>query len=156
MPDTKEQVKKINPAEKKLLKRFYTFAFCSYPEWGRIFNFIAAGALGFTCNIILMTLLLWMEVDLKIALTSGITLSAIINFFLDRHVVFSHARHGSFFRQLVGFVLVCLGGSLINYYISIGLLANFNWIMPQIAVTAGAIGSTLFSYIFLRFLVFRM
>lgn len=155
MSDTKKPAK-AELIEKGLLKRFYNFAFYSSPEWGKIINFMAVGALGFICNITLMTFLLWIEVDLKIALAAGITLSAIINFFLDRHVVFSHARHGSFFWQLIGFVFVCFFGSLINYYISIGLLVSFNWMLPQIAATVGAIGTTIFSYIFLRFGVFRM
>lgn len=150
----KEQVN-IDSSEKNLLKRICHFLFYSYPEWGRIINFIAVGALGFGCNLIVLTILLLMGINVKIAVGLGIMTSTIVNFFFDRHLVFSYANSGRLFWQFIGFVLVCVCGALINYYISITLLSSFNWILPQGAVIAGAIGAIVFNYLCLRLLVFR-
>lgn len=152
--DQKEVIK-IDSSEKNPLKSAYHFLFSSYPEWGRVINFLAVGALGFIWNLTVLTILLWAGIAVNISIGMGIATSTLINFFFDRHLVFSYARNGRLFWQFLGFVFVCVCGAMINYFISIELLTNYNWIIPQAAVIAGAVVAVVFNYICLRLFVFR-
>lgn len=156
MQDQKERVKADSQEENlSFSKRACRLLFCTHPEVGRIINFLAVGVLGFACNLIMLTALLWMGTTVEIAVAIGIATSTIVNFFFDRHLVFSYAKNGHLFWQLAGFIAVCIFGAIINYSISIALLSTLNWMVPQVAVSIGAIGAIIFNYICLRFLVFR-
>lgn len=137
------------------LKRYIDFWFYDQTEWKRIFNFLVVGLLGFVCNLVVLTVLLWIEVNVETSVALGIITSAIINFIFDRHLVFSYARNNSIICQLLGFTLVCTLGAFINYKVSMAFLSHFSWIVPQFAVVLGAIAAVVFNYLGLRYLVFR-
>lgn len=145
---------KIDPEGKSLLRRMKCF-FSDNPECGRILNFLGVGGLGFICNLVVLTLLLQIGMHIKPALALGIVTSTAVGFFFNRYHVFSYAKHQHFMSQLLGFVFVCMGGALINYMLSVALLSNIEWMVPQLAIVAGAIGAATFNYIFLRLIVFK-
>lgn len=136
-------------------KHWYRFIVFHYPEWGRLIHFLGVGALGFICNLFVLTILLWIGIDVKIALMSGIICSTLINFIGDRILVFAYARHGKLVTQFIGFILVCFCGAAINYRISLALLCRFEWLIPQIALIGGILVATVFNYLCLRYLVFK-
>jgi putative flippase GtrA len=135
--------------------RTYHYVLLHHPEWGRIIHFLGVGALGFVGNLLLLTGLLWAGVATRIALMAGIAFSTLINFFGDRILVFAYARKGKLFAQLIGFFGVCFCGAAINYYVSLALLVQFEWLIPQIALIGGILVATVFNYLCLRYLVFR-
>jgi putative flippase GtrA len=126
-----------------------------HSEWKSIFLFLAVGFLGFCLNITILTIALWVGIDVKKAIVMGITASTLLLFFIDRSFVFSYASHKAATPQLFGFIMVCIAGGELNYLISMSLLTLFPSLLAQIAETVGIIVGVIFNYIFLRLLVFK-
>ncbi|MBA3603126.1 MAG: GtrA family protein [Parachlamydiaceae bacterium] len=105
--------------------------------------------------MVILTIALWQEVNLKLSIILGITASTTLLFLLDRHFVFSYARHKRVTPQIFGFILACFIGGALNYFSTIGLLSTFSGLLPQIAEIGGLIIGAIFNYFFLRYLVFR-
>lgn len=124
-------------------------------KWNSVALFLLVGFLGFCLNMAILTIALWGGMDVKIAIILGITASTTLLFALDRHFVFSHARHKSVTPQLIGFLIACLIGGMFNYYATTFLLTEFSWLMPQVAEIFGLIVGAIFNYFFLRYLVFK-
>jgi len=127
----------------------------SHPELTYIVQYLAVGFLGFCLNMLVLTFFLMTGVGVRGALISGIAASTLFNFSLDRHVVFSHARHQTFAWQFLGFILTCLAGAWLNYKCAMAILAVFPKLIPHIAELAGIIVGTAFNYLLLRFIIFR-
>lgn len=134
------------------LRRLYIYRF---PEWAHLSQFIVVGALGVIVNLAVLTILLWLGVSTKLAILSGIAVSLIFNFLLDRRFTFSYARNGKISNQFAGFVAVCLIGAAINFQCAITLLNWFPDLKPQLAEIVGIGVGTLFNYTLSRYLVFR-
>ena len=117
-----------------------------------IASYLVVGFVGFCANMLVLTVALKMGVAVKVAIIQGIVTSTLLNFILDRHVVFPHARHRALAGQFIGFILVCLLGALVNYIVALSLLFLF---FPQLAELFGIIVGTSFNYVLLRFVVFK-
>lgn len=127
----------------------------SHPEISYIVQFLGVGFLGFCLNMLVLTFTLMAGVGLRASLISGITASTLFNFALDRHVVFSYARHRAFVWQFLGFILTCVAGASINYSTAMAILTAWPKLLPHIAELAGIIIATAFNYLLLRYIIFR-
>lgn len=134
------------------VRRLYLYR---YPESSYLLQFLVVGFLGVGVNLAVLTLALWAGVPVKLAIILGIAVSMVFNFALDRRFTFSYARHGKISQQFVGFVAVCLIGSLLNYLSAIWLLKRFPHLLPQLAELVGIVVGTFFNYSLSRFLIFR-
>lgn len=139
----------------KFLSQDYWKPLDGHPELSYILQYLAVGFLGFCLNMVVLTSALLLGAKVKIALILGIAASTLFNFVLDRHWVFSYARHRSLILQFVGFIFVCLAGAWLNYRCAIGLLGLFPKLWPQVAEIVGIIVGTTFNYLLLRFAIFR-
>lgn len=134
------------------VRRLYLFL---YPESSYLLQFLVVGFLGIGVNLGVLTLALWAGIAVKLAIILGIAVSMVFNFALDRRFAFSYARNGKISQQFVGFVTVCLLGSLLNYLSAIWLLKRFPSLLPQLAELVGISVGTFFNYTLSRFLIFR-
>ena len=116
--------------------------------------YLLVGVLGFSTNMSILTLALYLGVPTKLALILGIVTSMSVLFVLDRQLVFSYANGRPLTPQVVGFMLVCLLGGMLNYFCTLSILLIWPGLYIQIAECAGVLAGTIFNYVFLRFAVF--
>jgi dolichol-phosphate mannosyltransferase len=135
------------------LRRLYIFKF---GVWTQLMQFLVVGGLGTIVNLSLLTMLLAMGLPTAAAIGSAIVLAMCFNFTLNRRFSFSLARHRSWVRQFFGFGAACSVGVLINYLVTLSLLARLNGVRPQTAAVAGIAAGTAFNFLMSRYLVFRM
>jgi dolichol-phosphate mannosyltransferase len=135
------------------LRRLYIFKF---GVWTQLMQFLVVGGLGTIVNLSLLTILLAMGVPTAAAIGSAIVLAMCFNFALNRRFSFSLARHRSWVRQFFGFGAACSVGVLINYLVTLSLLARLDGVRPQTAAVAGIAAGTAFNFLTSRYLVFRM
>jgi dolichol-phosphate mannosyltransferase len=135
------------------LRRLYIFKF---GVWTQLMQFLVVGGLGTIVNLSLLTILLAMGVTTAAAIGSAIVLAMCFNFALNRRFSFSLARHRSWVRQFFGFGAACSVGVLINYLVTLSLLARLDGVRPQTAALAGIAAGTAFNFLMSRYLVFRM
>jgi dolichol-phosphate mannosyltransferase len=134
------------------LRRLFIFA---YPNGSNLLQFLAVGASGVVVNLATLTALLAAGARADLALALAILISMLSNFALNRRLTFSYARHRPAAKQLVGFVLSCAVGSLLNYYVSTKLLDFDPTLSPQLASVVGILAGTAVNYLFNRFGTFR-
>jgi len=135
------------------LRRLYIFKF---GVWTQLMQFLVVGGLGTIVNLSLLTLLLAMGLPTAGAIGSAIVLAMCFNFTLNRRFSFSSARRQSWIRQFLGFGTACSVGVLINYLVTLSLLARLDGIRPQAAAVAGIAAGTSFNFLTSRYLVFRL
>jgi dolichol-phosphate mannosyltransferase len=135
------------------LRRLYIFKF---GVWTQLMQFLVVGALGTIVNLSVLTLLLAMSSPTAPAVGSAIVLSTCFNFVLNRRFSFSPARHQPWVRQFFGFMAAYSIGLLINYVVTLGLLARLDGLRPQTAAVAGIAAGTVFNFLTSRYFVFRM
>lgn len=126
-----------------------------WSEWRFIWPYLWVGFLGFCLNMGVLTLALYFGLPVKPALAFGIAASTLSAFFLDRHMVFSHARGRDLLQQFGGFIVVCLLGAALNYICATTLLYYFPTLLPHVAEWFGILVGTTFNYLLLRFWVFH-
>jgi putative flippase GtrA len=137
------------------LRQLYKTLLKKVSEWNPIILFLFVGFIGFCVNMAVLTFALWEGVDYRIAIISGIVASTVLLFVLDRHFVFSHASHRAVTPQLIGFLIVCFLGGVLNYLVSIFLLFLFPGLMVQLAELVGIIVGATFNYFCLCYMVFK-
>jgi dolichol-phosphate mannosyltransferase len=135
------------------LRRLYIFKF---GVWTQLMQFLVVGGLGTIVNLTLLTMLLALAVPTAAAVATAIWLAVCFNFVLNRRFSFSLARHQSWVRQFVGFIAAYSFGVLINYAVTLGLLARLNGLRPQTAALAGIGAGTALNFLTSRYLVFRL
>ena len=86
---------------------------------------------------------------------SGIGVSIVTNFLLNRRFSFSYARHEPIARQLAGFLGASAIGAAVNFLIAIEIVARIPEIAPQLAAAVGIVGGMAFNFAINRYLVFR-
>jgi dolichol-phosphate mannosyltransferase len=124
-----------------------------YGNWSHLAQFLAVGASGLLVNLALLTALLATGLREKLAVALAIAGSMVWNFALNRRFSFSYARGGSIVRQLVGFVLACSVGAVVNYAVTLAVWESVPW--HQLAAAIGVAAGTAFNFVASRFLVFR-
>jgi dolichol-phosphate mannosyltransferase len=132
------------------LRRLYTFRFGT---WSHLAQFLVVGASGLGINLLALTLLLKTGIAERPAVASGIAVSMLWNFALNRRFSFSYARNSSILRQFVGFVAACSLGALVNYFTTMALWPVLR--PRQLAAISGVLAGTVFNFAASRFVVFR-
>jgi len=138
----------------KHLRRLYTFKFGA---WSQLVQFLTVGGLGTAVNLVLLTTFLRLELSSRISVAASIVLSMAFNFVLNRRFSFSESRKDGWFKQFVGFMAACSVGALIQYVVTMRLMAMGRPFSryPQIAALVGIAVATAFNFIASRYLVFR-
>lgn len=146
----KEQLKYI-----KHVRRLYIHRF---EKSMSVLQFLAVGASGVVVNMAALTLLLALGVADWLSLAGGIAVSVCTNFLLNRRFTFSYARDGHVWKQFAGFVGACSVGMVVNYVVSLVMLAHVlaeGPYAPQFAALIGIGCGMVFNYLGNRFFVFR-
>jgi putative flippase GtrA len=124
-------------------------------NWKPVTLFLVVGFLGFCVNMAILSSALWEGINFRIAIILGITGSTLLLFALDRHFVFSDARHQNVTPQLIGFLIICFLGGVLNYLVSIMMLSWIPGLMIQAAEWVGILVGATFNYFFLRYMIFK-
>lgn len=134
------------------LRRLYMHTFRHSTE---VVQYAAVGASGVLVNLAALTLGLAGGMPRALAVAFGIAASIVSNFLLNRRFTFSHARHYPITRQFVHYVASVALGALVNYAVTLGLLAWLARLPPQGAALGGIAAGTLLNYLTAKFFVFR-
>jgi len=134
------------------LRRLYIHSFHHFAEF---VQFAAVGASGVAVNLAALTLGLLAGMPRPVAVAFGIGVSITSNFLLNRRFTFSHARHYPIARQFAHYVASVALGALVNYAVTLALLAGFPRLLPQGAALGGIAAGTLLNYLTAKFFVFR-
>lgn len=132
------------------IRRLYIHRF---QFWSELVQFVCVGAIGLGVNLLCLTLLLTLAVDIKLAVPLSIAISMVSNFFLNRRFSFGDARGNHGFQQFVSFISACSVGALVNSAVTFFTLRYLP--QPQLAATCGVIAATGFNFVASRLLVFK-
>lgn len=132
------------------LRRLYIF---KYGTWSHLLQFLVVGASGLVVNLAVLTVMLALRMQDRVAIALAIALSMVWNFGLNRRFSFSYARSGSWFRQLGGFVAACSVGAVVNYFTTLSVWETFRF--RPLAAVVGVAAGTAFNFVASRWLVFR-
>lgn len=121
-------------------------------------QFIVVGSSGVVVNLATLTLLLWLGASEPLGLASGIAVSVVTNFLLNRRFTFSYARDRNPLTQFAGFVAASALGMAVNYSVALYLTV---YALPEspgaiyLAALAGIGCGMIFNFLGNRFVVFR-
>jgi dolichol-phosphate mannosyltransferase len=132
------------------LRRLYSY---KYAESTHLFQFLVVGFIGVFVNLLTLSGMLLLGVNVQISILVAILLSMGSNFLLNRRFTFSYARSESMFKQFIGYVSACSIGAVVNYFITLTLVDIYR-VIPQFAALIGIMAGTGFNYIINRFTVF--
>ena len=136
----------------KHLRRLYIFKFGA---WTQLLQFLTVGAVGTVVNLVALTALLALNLPTRAAVATAIFVSMCFNFVLNRRFSFATARHGSWFRQFVGFLAASSVGAMVNYGTAVFALGHVSGLRPQTAALIGIAVGTALNFVASRYLVFR-
>ena len=139
----------------KHLRRLYMHQFAGMMY---LAQFLVVGASGVVVNLSILSLLFWAGLPAWFCLASGIMVSLLTNFLLNRRFTFSYARHEPILRQFLVFVSASLLGLVINYSVALGLRMSLLETGPfalQLAALSGIAAGMGFNFLGARYLVFR-
>jgi dolichol-phosphate mannosyltransferase len=136
----------------KHLRRLLIF---KYGVWSQLAQFLIVGGLGTLVNLLTLTLLIAAHVPLRAAVGSAILVSMTSNFVLNRRFSFGSARQGSWWRQYLRFLAASSIGALLNYAVTLTLLAYIPALPPQLAALIGIAVGTGVNFLASRYLVFN-
>lgn len=150
----------------QFLDTYHRFKFVRF--WRRLANerfgnlsfFVQFGLVGFSgtvVNIGVLTGFKWLGFSLPVSVAAGIGVSMTTNFLLNRFITFNYARDKNIFKQYFSFVLSSLAGAVINYLVTLQLVALSSFLerVPQIAAVGGILAGMIFNFLANRFWVFR-
>ncbi|TPV95055.1 MAG: glycosyltransferase family 2 protein [Myxococcales bacterium FL481] len=123
--------------------------------WSHLAQFLVVGGLGTGVNLLALTALLALSVPAQLAVAGAIVIAMLFNFVLNRRISFSYARHGSWPRQLAGFVAACSLGAAINFATTMLVNASYTALPMQVAALLGIAAGTGVNFMVSRYLVFR-
>ena len=134
------------------LRRLYIF---KYGVWTQLLQFLVVGALGTVVNLAALTALLSAHLPDRLSIAAAIFVAMGFNFVLNRRFSFSAARKTSWVRQFAGFVAASSVGALLNYMVTVFVLARVPGMRAQVAALIGIAAGTAFNFVASRYLVFR-
>ncbi len=134
------------------LRRLYMFR---YATWSSAVQFAAVGASGVFVNLLTVSLMLLLGASSPVALASGIATSVVSNFLLNRRFTFPHARDGHIGKQFLAFCLASSTAAVVQFGISLSILAAYPSTWPQVAALAGIAGGMLINYTINQYYVFK-
>lgn len=124
-----------------------------------IFMFGLIGVLGFAIDGGLLTLLYsWAGRSIYISRLISFTVATATTWYLNRNFTFGTHRsaRGSASNQYLRYVLVQVGGGLVNLAVFVASIYLFGWLrnIPIVPLGVGAVFGMLFNYILSRVYVF--
>lgn len=156
--DRKRGQSKLNLGEQlNYLRHLRRLANYKFGNWSYFAQFGLVGLSGSLVNLIFLSIfdLAGMRLDWAVGLSIWISMTT--NFFLNRLITFSYAKESNAWSQYFGFVLSCSMGAIVNYFVTLQLIAKFDWMasFPQIAAIGGILAGMLINYFTNRYWVFR-
>lgn len=143
----KEQVRYL-----RHVRRLLTY---KHPGLAAALHFGLVGATGMGVNMLTVLAAEGLGAGTLWAVRWGIGVSILSNFGLNRRFTFGHARGGSIVKQLVGFVLTCLVGAVIQYMVTARALGWLPAGSPTpLAVPFGVAAGMVFNFLISRHVVF--
>jgi dolichol-phosphate mannosyltransferase len=137
----------------KHVRRLYIF---KYGVWSQLMQFLIVGGLGTIVNLALLTMLIAIGARTAVAVGGAILLSVCFNFVLNRRFSFSLARQRPWIPQFFSYMAASSIGALINYAVTLFVLARITGLRPQAAAMIGIAAGTSFNFVTSRYLVFRL
>jgi dolichol-phosphate mannosyltransferase len=134
------------------LRRLYIF---KYGLWSQLMQFLVVGGMGTAVNLIALTLFIDANVPIRWAVALAIWVAMTFNFILNRRFSFSFARSGPWLLQYLRFVTASSFGALVNYVLTVLILARAPSMPPQLAALIGVVAATGVNFVATRYLVFR-
>ncbi len=134
------------------LRRLYIH---KYANWSTLVQFLGVGALGAVVNLAVHTAVLELGGSRHAALVSGIVVSVLSNFVLNRAFTFQYARDRSIMAQFFGFLLASSAGMVVNYLSSLAALAAWPEVPSQVAALVGIAAGTGLNFVANRYFVFK-
>ncbi len=134
------------------LRRLFIF---KYGVWSQLLQFLIVGGLGTLVNLLTLTLLIGARVPLHWAVGCAIFVSMTSNFALNRRFSFSFARSGSWWPQYLRFLTASAIGALLNFAVTLAVLAYLPGLPPQLAALFGIAVGTGVNFLASRHLVFK-
>ena len=137
------------------LRRLYLYRFANAMH---LAQFLAVGASGAVINLAVASMVRAFGASAQLALGSGIAVSLVTNFLLNRRYTFSYARHNSMWKQLSGFLLASMVGAIVSFSVSNLLYTSLLQEVRlglQLSALAGIASGVLFNFLGNRFIVFR-
>ena len=138
----------------KHLRRLYLY---KYAEGSYLLHFLVVGFIGTFVNLCILSTMLLLGAPPNISVMIAIVVSLISNFVLNRRFTFSYARAKPMKNQFLGYVSASALGAIVNYYITISLIANYEIFgaIPQLAASIGIIAGSGLNYALSRYAVFK-
>lgn len=136
------------------LRRLY---FYKYETLTYFLHFSAIGFSGTIVNLVVLSLLVYLDIPVRIAVAIAIVTAMISNFQLNRWFTFPHAKEKPWFPQLLGFMSACSIGAIINYVTVLLLLYLFPVLehFPQLPALVGILAGLLFNFIMSKNIIFK-
>lgn len=134
------------------LRRLLIF---KHPTISYLLQFGVVGASGTLVNLAVLTALSLLGTRDSLAISGGIAVSFVSNFFLNRRFTFSYAKSGDLLRQFLGFATASALGLVVNWAVSMLFRSRFPHLPLQIAAMVGIVAGMGFNYATSRYLVFR-
>lgn len=134
------------------LKQLYEYR---YKNLAYFAQFAIVGFSGVFVNLLTLSLLLhWLIRPAAVAVAIWVAMTT--NFFLNRNITFSYARHAPIFKQYLGYCSSCLAGAVFNWLTTLVLCNTFPF-FAQYTLLAAVIGILVgmgFNFLLCRVLVF--
>jgi dolichol-phosphate mannosyltransferase len=140
----------------KYIKHVRRLLIFKYGRGSALTQFIVVGAIGAVINLIVLTIALRSGLQTYAAVAMGIAVSFVTNFLLSRRLDFTRVRNSSIASALIRFTYASLPGALLNYLVTILLLAPRGPIAsPQLAAIVGILSGAVLNFLFNRYFAFR-
>jgi dolichol-phosphate mannosyltransferase len=149
---------KLNLSEQlRYLRHLKRLADYKFGTLSHFLQFGTIGAAGTGVNVLMLTLFLSMGMVDKIAAAAAIGVAMTHNFFLNRLITFSFAKHASIVHQYLKFVGTCLFGAVINYSCTVALWTHVAFFAEwkPLAAVAGALSGMFFNFFGSKLWIFK-
>lgn len=143
----KEQLKYIQH-----VRRLFLF---KYAHSSEVVQFLAVGASGTLVNLGVLSLLIALAVNAKLAFAFAIIVSVCTNFLLNRRFTFSHSREESMLGQFPKYVASVSVGMAVNYGVVLLLSEAYPEMRVQFIAMIGIVAAMSFNFISMKFVVFK-
>lgn len=149
---------KLNLTEQlRYLRHLKRLADYKYGTLSHFIQFGAIGGAGTAVNVVTLVLLLAAGMFDRVAAAVAIGVAMTHNFFLNRWITFSYAKHASILGQYAKFVATCLLGAVINYSVTIWLWHDVPFFAEwkPLAVVVGVLSGMMFNFAGSKLWIFK-